>query len=129
PVFTCPACRSSPTSIYPTSPASTCPHSRGGSSSTAGPSSWAGSSSSRRSAEGSDPMNKVLAKNVTARCVEALVTGDAVPLHRAQAAIERYVLTPQQPVPVAPEVEHGRVRETVPLQKLVQLTYRSVVGR
>ena len=74
-------------------------------------------------------MNKVLAKNVTARCVEALVTGDVVPLHQAQEAIERYVLTHKQRGPGAREIEHDRLRETEPLQKLVQNTYRSIGGR
>ena len=74
-------------------------------------------------------MNKSLARNVTARCVEALVTGDVVPLHRAQEAIEHYVLTHKQRGPAAREVEHDRLRETDPLQKLVHNTYRAIGGR
>jgi hypothetical protein len=74
-------------------------------------------------------MNKTLARNVTARCVESLVTGDEVPLHRAQEAIERYVLTHKKRGPAARELEHDRLRETEPLQKLVHHTYRSIGGR
>jgi len=74
-------------------------------------------------------MNKALARTVTTRCVESLVTGDEVPLHRAQEAIERYVLTRKQRGLAAREAEHDRLRETEPLQKLVHNTYRSIGGR
>jgi hypothetical protein len=74
-------------------------------------------------------MSKALGSNVTNRCVESLMTGDEVPLHRAQEAIERYVLTHKKRGPAARELEHDRLRETDPLQKLVRNTYRSIGGR
>jgi hypothetical protein len=74
-------------------------------------------------------MNKTLARKVVERCAESLVTGDVLPLHRAQEAIERYVLTHRERGDTAREVEHDRLRETEPLQKLVRNTARSILGR
>jgi hypothetical protein len=74
-------------------------------------------------------MNKALARKVVERCAEALSTGDVVPLHRAQEAIERYILTHKQRGDSARELEYDRLRETTPLQKLVQNTFRSIGGR
>jgi len=77
-------------------------------------------------------MNKTLARNVVQRCTEALVAGDVLPLHRAQEAIERYILSRSGRAArgeTARESEHDRLREIAPLQKLVQNTARSIVSR
>jgi hypothetical protein len=74
-------------------------------------------------------MNKTLVRKVVERCAEALVTNDVLPLHRAQEAIERHVLVHRERGDAGREVEHGRLRETEPLQKLVRNTARSILGR
>jgi hypothetical protein len=77
-------------------------------------------------------MNRALAENVVERCSEALVTGDVVPLHRAHEAIERYVLARggrRARGGAMGEAEYDRLRETAPLQKFVQNTFRSIGGR